>query len=57
MKISKLVFMSDLEEVAQPLENYASLREFFVRTLKEGSRPINPDPHCLVTVNRLLMAS
>ncbi|KAF9685414.1 hypothetical protein SADUNF_Sadunf03G0052100 [Salix dunnii] len=45
----KLVFISDLEEVALPLENYASLREFFVRTLKEGSRPINPDPHCLVS--------
>ncbi|KAB5564100.1 hypothetical protein DKX38_004154 [Salix brachista] len=42
-------FHSNLEEVAQPLENYASLREFFVRTLKEGSRPINPDPHCLVS--------
>lgn len=42
-------FHSNLEEVALPLENYASLREFFVRTLKEGSRPIDPDPHCLVT--------
>lgn len=42
-------FHSNLEEVALPLENYASLREFFVRTLKEGSRPIDPDPHCLVS--------
>ncbi|CAK7356356.1 unnamed protein product [Dovyalis caffra] len=42
-------FHSNLEEVALPLENYASLREFFVRTLKEGSRPIDPDPDCLVS--------
>lgn len=43
-----MVRISDLEEVALPLEEYASLREFFVRSLKEGSRPIDPDPKCLV---------
>lgn len=43
-----MVCISDLEEVALPLEEYASLREFFVRSLKEGSRPIDPDPSCLV---------
>ena len=48
------VDMSDLEEAALPLEKYASLREFFVRTLKEGSRPINDDPQCLVTGNSYL---
>lgn len=41
----------DLEEAALPLEEYASLREFFVRRLKEGSRPIDFDPHSLVTGN------
>ncbi|XP_065857829.1 phosphatidylserine decarboxylase proenzyme 1, mitochondrial isoform X2 [Euphorbia lathyris] len=40
---------SNLEEVARPLEEYASLREFFVRDLKEGCRPIDPDPRCLVS--------
>ncbi|CAH9096083.1 unnamed protein product [Cuscuta epithymum] len=40
---------SDLQEVALPLEEYASLREFFVRTLKDGSRPIDSDPRCLVS--------
>lgn len=42
-------FHSNLEEAALPLENYASLQEFFIRTLKEGSRPIDPDPNCLVS--------
>ncbi|KMZ65548.1 Phosphatidylserine decarboxylase [Zostera marina] len=42
-------FHTNLEEMAMPLENYASLREFFVHTLKEGLRPINDDPHCLVS--------
>lgn len=45
---------SDLEEAQLPLEEYASLREFFVRMLKEGSRPINSDPYCLVTGNKTL---
>lgn len=43
--------VTDLEEAALPLDEYASLREFFVRTLKQGSRPIDQDPKCLVTGN------
>ncbi|CAI9771565.1 unnamed protein product [Fraxinus pennsylvanica] len=42
-------FHSNLEEVGLPLEEYASLREFFVHTLKEGSRTIDSDPYCLVS--------
>eukprot|EP01018_Ginkgo_biloba_P002072 Gb_24542 [translate_table: standard] len=42
-------FHSNLDETAQPLEEYASLRDFFVRTLKEGSRPVDLDPKCLVS--------
>ncbi|XP_059443960.1 phosphatidylserine decarboxylase proenzyme 1, mitochondrial isoform X2 [Corylus avellana] len=42
-------FHSNLEEAALPLDEYASLRHFFVRTLKEGSRPIDRDPRCLVS--------
>ncbi|KAL1194651.1 Phosphatidylserine decarboxylase proenzyme 1 [Cardamine amara subsp. amara] len=42
-------FHSNLEEAALPLEEYASLRDFFVRSLKEGRRPIDPDPCCLVS--------
>ncbi|GAB2300844.1 phosphatidylserine decarboxylase 1 [Dionaea muscipula] len=42
-------FHSNLEEVDLPLENYASLRNFFVRKLRKGSRPIDPDPRCLVS--------
>ncbi|CAN6321827.1 unnamed protein product [Urochloa humidicola] len=36
-------------EVALPLEEYPSLQEFFIRSLKEGARPIDPDPNCLVS--------
>lgn len=42
-------FHSNLEEAALPLEEYTSLQDFFVRSLKEGCRPIDPDPCCLVT--------
>ncbi|PVH33387.1 hypothetical protein PAHAL_9G641400 [Panicum hallii] len=42
-------FHSDLQEVALPLEEYPSLQAFFVRSLKEGARPIDPDPNCLVS--------
>jgi phosphatidylserine decarboxylase len=42
-------FHSNLEEAAKPLDEYASLREFFVRALKEGSRPFDADPCCLAS--------
>ncbi|PIN19339.1 Phosphatidylserine decarboxylase [Handroanthus impetiginosus] len=42
-------FHSNLEEAELPLEEYASLREFFVRKLKESLRPIDSDPYCLVS--------
>ncbi|KAF7828435.1 Phosphatidylserine decarboxylase proenzyme 1, mitochondrial [Senna tora] len=42
-------FHSNLEEAALPLDKYATLRDFFVRTLKEGSRPLDPDSQCLVS--------
>ncbi|EOA19054.1 hypothetical protein CARUB_v10007715mg [Capsella rubella] len=42
-------FHSNLEEAALPLKEYASLRDFFVRSLKEGCRPVDPDPCCLVS--------
>ncbi|KAF5734405.1 phosphatidylserine decarboxylase proenzyme 1 mitochondrial isoform X1 [Tripterygium wilfordii] len=42
-------FHSNLEEVARPLDEYVSLREFFAHDLKEGSRPVDPDPRCLAS--------
>ncbi|KAJ0961936.1 hypothetical protein J5N97_029764 [Dioscorea zingiberensis] len=42
-------FHSNLEEAALPLEKYASLQEFFIRALKEGARPVDEDPNCLVS--------
>ncbi|KAG8374709.1 hypothetical protein BUALT_Bualt10G0024200 [Buddleja alternifolia] len=42
-------FHSNLEEAQLPLEEYVSLREFFIRKLKEDSRPIDSDPYCLVS--------
>ncbi|PKA64158.1 phosphatidylserine decarboxylase [Apostasia shenzhenica] len=41
--------MADLEEAALPLEEYATLQDFFIRSLKDGSRPNDPDPNCLVS--------
>ncbi|XP_020587298.1 phosphatidylserine decarboxylase proenzyme 1, mitochondrial [Phalaenopsis equestris] len=42
-------FHADLEEAALPLEEYTSLQDFFIRSLKSGSRPIDPDSNCLVS--------
>ncbi|XP_047306946.1 phosphatidylserine decarboxylase proenzyme 1, mitochondrial [Impatiens glandulifera] len=42
-------FHSNLDEAALPLDEYKSLRDFFVRSLKEGSRPMDGDPCCLVS--------
>ncbi|XP_039029356.1 phosphatidylserine decarboxylase proenzyme 1, mitochondrial-like [Hibiscus syriacus] len=42
-------FHSNLQEAALPLEEYASLRDFFIRTLREGCRPIDPNPYSLVS--------
>uniref|UniRef100_A0A0D9VN93 Phosphatidylserine decarboxylase proenzyme 1, mitochondrial n=1 Tax=Leersia perrieri TaxID=77586 RepID=A0A0D9VN93_9ORYZ len=42
-------FHSNLQEAALPLEEYPSLQAFFIRSLKEGSRPIDADPNCLVS--------
>ena len=44
----------DLEESALPLEEYPSLQAYFIRSLKEGSRPIDADPNCLVSGNKIL---
>jgi phosphatidylserine decarboxylase len=53
----KLLFLNvvDLQEVALPLEEYPSLQAFFIRGLKEGARPVDPDPNCLVTGNKIVI--
>lgn len=59
-KIVKEIYLSlsfaDLEEVALPLEEYPSMRDFFSRGLREGCRPIDNDPQCLVTGNSFLVS-
>lgn len=42
-------FHSNLEEAALPLDKYPSLRDFFVRRLREGCRPIDTDPYSLIS--------
>ncbi|KAH9607126.1 hypothetical protein KSS87_005054, partial [Heliosperma pusillum] len=42
-------FHSNLEEAALPLEEYSSMRDFFARGLKAGSRPIDSDHQCLIS--------
>jgi phosphatidylserine decarboxylase len=38
----------DFSEVRDPLDSFPSLQAFFVRTLREGVRPIDPDPGVFV---------
>ena len=40
--------LTDLEEAGEDLGKYTSLRNFFMRSLKEGCRPLDPDACCLV---------
>jgi phosphatidylserine decarboxylase len=41
-------FGADLGEVRDPLGSFASLQAFFTRALRDGLRPIDPDPEALV---------
>ena len=38
----------DFGEARDPIESFASLQDFFTRALKDGARPIDPDPRALV---------
>jgi len=37
------------DEAELPLEEYASLNDFFIRKLKEGARPVDPDERSVVS--------
>ncbi|MGE0711723.1 MAG: phosphatidylserine decarboxylase [Planctomycetota bacterium] len=39
----------DASEAARPLEDYASLDDFFARHLRAGARPLDPDPDALLS--------
>jgi phosphatidylserine decarboxylase len=43
------VFGIDLSEVRDPLESFDSLQAFFTRALREGVRPLDPDPAALLS--------
>jgi phosphatidylserine decarboxylase len=38
----------DFSEVRDPLDSFASLQDFFTRALRDGARPVDPDPAALV---------
>jgi phosphatidylserine decarboxylase len=40
---------ADLSEVRDPLAAHASLGEFFVRELRAGARPLDPDPRAILS--------
>lgn len=42
-------FDVDLSQVEKPVTQYKSLLDFFVRGLKEGARPVDPDPSSIVS--------
>ncbi|GGE18986.1 phosphatidylserine decarboxylase proenzyme [Marinithermofilum abyssi] len=42
-------FDVDVSQVEKPVSQYATLLDFFVRGLKEGARPVDPDPRCVVS--------
>ncbi|PTX58271.1 phosphatidylserine decarboxylase [Melghirimyces profundicolus] len=42
-------FDVDLTQVEKPVSDYPTLLDFFVRGLKEGARPVNPDPDFIVS--------
>ncbi|KAJ6444163.1 phosphatidylserine decarboxylase proenzyme 1 [Purpureocillium lavendulum] len=49
-KLYSFIFGVNLDEVAEPdLHVYPNLAAFFYRTLKPGSRPLDPDTHALVS--------
>lgn len=39
----------DLSDVERPVGEFKSLKEFFIRRLKPGARPIEADPHVIVS--------
>jgi phosphatidylserine decarboxylase len=43
------VFGVDFDEVKEPLDTFGSLNAFFTRELKDGARPVDPDPAALVS--------
>lgn len=51
--LAKRVFVRatgvDLDEAAEPIEAYDCLESLFVRRLKAGARPIDRDPHSVVS--------
>jgi len=48
-KLYSFIFGVNLDEAAEPLENYKNLAEFFYRQLKPGCRPIDPCANAVVS--------
>ena len=42
-------FHANLEEAGEDLEKYTSLRNVFMRKLREGCRPVEPNAFCLIS--------
>ena len=42
----------DLDEIEHPLSHYSSFNDFFIRRLKPGARPCDPDPERLCCPSR-----
>lgn len=44
MRAYAAIFGADLSEVRDPLDSFASIQDFFVRSLKDGARPVDQGP-------------
>jgi phosphatidylserine decarboxylase len=49
LKIYTRAYNVDLSEAVEPAEGYASFNEFFTRRLRDGLRPVDPDPDVVVS--------
>ena len=43
------IYRIDTTEIKKPLQSFASFAEFFVRELKEGTRPVDPEESSIVS--------
>jgi phosphatidylserine decarboxylase len=49
LKIYSRAYNVDMSEAVEPAEGFATFNEFFTRRLRDGLRPIDPDPDVIIS--------